>query len=268
MTRKTLRQAPFKKLLKQRSIQKIEQMNFATTRLLFWNDKISFEGDSVSHKQGNAIWLRTFFCGDEFQHFLIPNQKFSVSFKHGIHYFFAQASFLGKQGEYYAFEIFNNQIYKLERRKKDRLRLFPYKKLEISHGQRHNIANVISLRGGTVKNSGINFCFPIFDLGQNGLSFLASDEHNDLFGARKTLNDLYLTYNENGNIGGFEITGAQIVYNIEFIDGGKQDSHRRKIGINIINPHENPLKWFFEMEKEPYVSEEERVLFQRYIISL
>ncbi|MBI2521261.1 MAG: hypothetical protein HYV97_12615 [Bdellovibrio sp.] len=264
MARKTLKQAPFKKLLKQRSVQKIDQINSTATRLLFWNDKISFEGDSVNHKQGKAIWLQTLFCGEEFQHFLIPNQNFSISFKHGLHYFFAQACFVGKQSEYYIFEIFNNQIYKLERRKNDRLRLFPYKKLEIVHGQRKNMSNVFSLRGNSLKSDGINFCFPIFDIGHNGLSFLAGLGHDNYFEAKKTLHDLYLTYNN----AGFEITGAQIVYNIEFIDGTNQETHRRKIGINIINPHENPLKWFFEMEKEPYVSEEERVLFQRYIISL
>jgi len=263
VARKTLKQAPFKKLLKPRSVQKIEQINSAATRLLFWNDRISFEGDSVSHKQGNAIWLRTFFCGDEFQHFLVPKQVFSLSFKHGIHYFFAQASFVGKQGEHYTFEIFNNQIYKLERRKKDRLRLFPYKKLEISYGKGKRMDNVFSLKGSPLKSSGINFCYSIFDLGQSGLSFLADDEQNSLFDAGKTLHNLCLSYNESA----LEITGAQIVYNVEFVAGG-QEIHRRKVGISVMNPHENPLKWFFELEKEPYVSEEERVLFQRYIISL
>ncbi len=251
-------------MLKQRSVQKLEQINSSATRLLFWNDKISFEGDSICHKKGHVILLSAFFCGEEFQHFLIPGQKFSVSFKHGIHYFFAQASYVGKKDECYAFEIFNKQIYKLERRKKDRIRLFPYKKIEISHGKREHLANVISLRGAPIKSAGKSFSFPLFDIGQSGLSFLVNKEQNELFDAKKSLNDLRLSYGENG----FELTAGEIVYNIEFIEGGGKENNRRKVGLNILNPHENPLKWFFEIEKEPYVSEEERVLFQSYIISL
>jgi len=304
--RKVINRAPFKKLLSPRSKKKIIELNQTETSVLVWNEKIIFEGisgeGSLPEKdQEKLLKLKCIILADEVTPFFASGQKFCISFRHGIHYFFGQVIFQSATKDSILFEVFGKQLYKFERRKRDRLRVFPHKhiKLKMQHQDlkinqsnsapnNENVAfdkadNVISLgrarilRNSSAGNLSESQAFSLWDLGGNGFSILVDEENMSFFERAKESQEIFKNIELAYDVVNLSLTGVQVLHTREQVaqlnpsikyKNQTTSSKKIRVGMVINNPHENPLEWFLKLENEPYVPEEERVLFQKFVVNL
>jgi len=143
--------------------------------------------------------------------------------------------------------------------------------------------NVISLgrarilRNSSAGNLSESQAFSLWDLGGNGFSILVDEENMSFFERAKESQEIFKNIELAYDVVNLSLTGVQVLHTREQVaqlnpsikyKNQTTSSKKIRVGMVINNPHENPLEWFLKLENEPYVPEEERVLFQKFVVNL